>query len=60
VIAFEFADHESGGKPERRQFEAMMAAAAGKQFDVLVFWSLDRFSRQSALETLQHLNALSA
>jgi DNA invertase Pin-like site-specific DNA recombinase len=59
TIVLEFEDHESGGKAERRQFLAMMAAAAGKQFDVLVFWSLDRFSRQGALETLQHLNTLS-
>jgi DNA invertase Pin-like site-specific DNA recombinase len=27
-------------------------------FDVLLFWSLDRLSREGALETLQHLNRL--
>jgi len=28
------------------------------KFDVLLFWSLDRLSREGALETLQHLNRL--
>lgn len=59
TIVAEYEDHESGGKPERRQFQAMMAAAAQKRFDVLVFWALDRLSREGALPTLQYLNVLS-
>ena len=58
-IVTEYEDHETGGKPERRQFQAMMAAAVEKQFDVLIFWALDRLSREGALQTLQYLNVLS-
>jgi hypothetical protein len=31
-----------------------------KEFDVVLFWSLDRFSREGVLATLQHLKTLSA
>ena len=37
----------------------MMSDAAQRRFDVLVFWALDRLTREGALETLQHLNRLS-
>jgi hypothetical protein len=37
-LVAEYAEgHETGSKPERRQFRAMMAEAE-KQFDVLAFW----------------------
>ena len=38
----------------------MMSDAAQRRFDVLVFWALDRLTREGALETLQHLNRLSS
>ena len=38
----------------------MMADAAQHRFDVLVFWALDRLTREGALETLQYLNRLSS
>jgi DNA invertase Pin-like site-specific DNA recombinase len=56
----EYEDHESGGKADRPQFQAMMAAASQRQFDVVLFWSLDRFTREGALQTLQHLNQFSS
>jgi DNA invertase Pin-like site-specific DNA recombinase len=31
-----------------------------EKFDVLLFWSLDRLSREGVLETLQHLNRLTS
>jgi Resolvase, N terminal domain len=34
--------------------------AAQRKFDVLVFWSLDRLTRDGALQTLRHLNTLTA
>ena len=34
--------------------------ASRKKFDVVLFWSLDRFSREGVLETLQHLERLSS
>ena len=36
----------------------MFAAASKRQFDVVLFWSLDRFSRDGVFETLQHLQRL--
>jgi len=37
----------------------MFDDASRKQFDMVLFWSLDRFSREGVLETLQHLQMLS-
>jgi DNA invertase Pin-like site-specific DNA recombinase len=36
----------------------MFAAASRREFDVVVFWALDRLSREGVLETLQHLQRL--
>jgi len=58
-IVHEFVDQGiSGGTSDRPQFQAMFSAASKRKFDVLLFWSLDRLSREGALETLQHLNRL--
>lgn len=54
----EFVDRESGAKSDRPEFGKMTQAASRKEFDVLLFWSLDRFSREGVLKTLQQLNAL--
>ncbi len=36
----------------------MFDAASRREFDMVLFWSLDRFSREGVLETLQHLQRL--
>lgn len=55
----EYSDELSGsGKVRRPEFDAMMADAEAHKFELLVFWSLDRFSRQGVLETLSHLRRL--
>jgi DNA invertase Pin-like site-specific DNA recombinase len=36
----------------------MFQDASQRKFDVLLFWSLDRLSREGVLETLQHLQRL--
>jgi len=38
----------------------MFTAASKRQFDVLLFWALDRLSREGCLETLQHLQRLTS
>jgi len=38
----------------------MLEAASRKEYDMVLFWSLDRFSREGVLETLQHLKALTS
>lgn len=58
----EFVDHESGrkGRKERSGFNEMFEAAEGREFDVLVFWSLDRFSREGIRKTISYLQQLDA
>jgi len=58
AIVAEYVDHETGGTSERSQFQAMFKAASQRKFDMLLFWALDRLSREGALETLQYLNRL--
>jgi DNA invertase Pin-like site-specific DNA recombinase len=60
MIFCEYEDHDSGSKADRTRFQAMMADAAQRRFDVIVFWALDRLTREGALETLQYLNRLSS
>lgn len=38
----------------------MFKAASQRKFGLLLFWALDRLSREGALETLQHLNRLTS
>lgn len=56
----EYVDQESGAKGERSEFQRMFRDASRRKFDVLLFWSLDRLSREGVLETLQHLNRLTS
>jgi DNA invertase Pin-like site-specific DNA recombinase len=58
VVSQEFVDHESGSTDDRGQFQAMFQAASRREFDVLLFWSLDRLSREGVFKTLTHLNRL--
>src|SRR6267378_6497774 len=57
-IVVEFVDVVTGGTSDRPQFQLMFEAAERKEFDLLLFWSLDRLSREGVLPTLQHLNRL--
>ena len=55
-----YADQLTGKNSDREQFQQMFRDASKRKFDVLLFWSLDRLSREGALETLQHLNRLTS
>src|SRR5207247_1574189 len=57
-IIHEYVDHASGKNSDREHFQAMFAAASRREFDTVLFWSLDRFSREGVYETLQHLQRL--
>jgi DNA invertase Pin-like site-specific DNA recombinase len=59
-IVTEYVDRATGKKSDRAEFQRMFAAASERQFDLVLFWSLDRFSREGVLETLQHLQRLRA
>lgn len=53
-----FTDEESGGKADRSEFKALLLEAYQQKFDLIVFWRLDRFSREGALATLKYLKQL--
>jgi DNA invertase Pin-like site-specific DNA recombinase len=59
-IVAEYVDHTSGSHSDREQFQQMFADASRSKFDLVLFWSLDRLSREGVLETLQHLQRLTA
>ena len=60
IVCNVYADELSGGKSERNRpgFAAMLEAASRREFDVLLFWSLDRLSREGVLPTLTYLQRL--
>jgi len=57
-VVVEYVDQLTGKNSDRAEFQRMFEDASRRRFDVLLFWSLDRLSREGALETLQHLNRL--
>lgn len=60
-IVNEYVDQKSAKAGSKRpKFDAMFAAASRREFDLVLFWALDRFSREGVLETLQHLTTLTS
>lgn len=57
-VVGEYVDRESGAKSDRAEFQRMFADASKRKFDLVLFWALDRLSREGVLQTLQHLNRL--
>jgi DNA invertase Pin-like site-specific DNA recombinase len=57
-IAGEYVDHETGGHSRRPHFQRMFADARARKFDLVLFWSLDRLSREGVSATLGHLERL--
>ena len=55
-----YIDHETGKTSDRDQFQRMFQDAAQRRFDILLFWALDRLSREGAYQTLTHLNWLTS
>jgi DNA invertase Pin-like site-specific DNA recombinase len=60
TVCREFIDRETGSTDDRTEFQSMFKDASQRKFDVLLFWALDRLSREGVLETLQHLNRLTS
>jgi DNA invertase Pin-like site-specific DNA recombinase len=56
-VAGEYVDHESGrkGRKTRQAFNAMFEAAERREIDLVVFWSLDRFSLEGIWKTIHYL-----
>jgi DNA invertase Pin-like site-specific DNA recombinase len=57
-IVNEYIDQRSPKNGDREQFQRMMSHAYQKEFDLVLFWSLDRFSREGSFATLQYLKKL--
>jgi len=60
-ITHEFIETVTGsGLKERKEFERMMLAASKHEFDLLLFWKLDRVTREGISATLRYLENLKA
>jgi DNA invertase Pin-like site-specific DNA recombinase len=61
-LVHEYVDWESGrkGVDRRKQFAALFDDAAKRRFDCVLFWALDRFSREGMVPTIKHLERLSS
>lgn len=57
-----YVDLESGrkGKRERAEFAELFRDTGRHRFDLVLFWSLDRFSREGITETIAYLQQLNA
>jgi DNA invertase Pin-like site-specific DNA recombinase len=58
IIAHEYIDHETGSKSDRAELQAMFLACSQRKADVVLFWSLDRLTREGTYLTLRYLNEL--
>jgi len=54
----EYTDRMTGTRADRRAFVQMFEDARLKHFDMVLFWALDRFSREGTLKTLEYLQRL--
>jgi DNA invertase Pin-like site-specific DNA recombinase len=60
TVAGEYVDRATGKNSDREQFKKLFEDASRRRFDSVLFWSLDRFSREGVLETLRHLERLAS
>jgi DNA invertase Pin-like site-specific DNA recombinase len=58
VAGEEYVDYASAKTGDRAEFQRMFADAGNRKFDLLLFWALDRVTREGALKTLQYLERL--
>jgi DNA invertase Pin-like site-specific DNA recombinase len=54
----EYVDRATGKTGDRDEFNAMRDDAGQHKFDVLLFWSLDRLTREGTFKTLTYLRSL--
>jgi DNA invertase Pin-like site-specific DNA recombinase len=60
TVSHEYIDKMTGTRSDRPQFTKLFEDASKRKFDLVLFWALDRFSREGTLATLQHLENLSS
>ncbi len=55
-----YDDCATGKNGDRPEFRRMLADAAARRFDLVVFWALDRLTREGPLKTLLYLEQLAS
>jgi len=60
TIVKEYVERVSGtkGTEARQQLKALLSAAHRREFDLVLFWALDRFSREGMVKTIGYLERL--
>ena len=60
VVVQVYTDNESGrkGRAERSGFDSIFKDARRRKFDLVLFWALDRFSREGLAQTIHYLRQL--
>jgi DNA invertase Pin-like site-specific DNA recombinase len=60
TIVKEYVEAETGtkGTAKRKAFAQLFKDGARHRFDCVLFWALDRFSREGMMATVQHLQRL--
>ena len=61
-VAKEYVEHVSGrkGADKRVALATLLSDASRRQFSLVLFWALDRFSREGMVPTINHLQRLNA
>lgn len=57
-IINEYMDEVSGGTSDRPSFKKLFADAAKRKFDLVLFWSLDRWTREGTRATIKYMEQL--
>jgi DNA invertase Pin-like site-specific DNA recombinase len=57
-IVHEYLDVISGASPVRPEFNKMMQDASKRKFDMILFFALDRLTREGTRKTIQYLQML--
>ncbi len=58
TIINEYCDEVSGGTSDRPAYKQLYADASKRKFDLVLFWSLDRWSREGTRATIKSLEQL--
>ena len=54
----EYVDHETGKHADRPEFQRMFDTATRREINMVLVWSLDRFTREGVAETFMHIRTL--
>jgi DNA invertase Pin-like site-specific DNA recombinase len=57
-VKYEFIDRASGGSANRPEFQRMLSEVRQRHIDLILIWSLDRFSREGITSTLSYIEQL--